>query len=80
MIKDFIIGFRKGIKEFGHNFSIIVNVVLLSIVYVLGVGLTWILAKIFKKNFLETKLSEKSTYWDDLNLKKKPKEEYYRQF
>ncbi|MBI2543297.1 MAG: hypothetical protein HYW24_03865 [Candidatus Aenigmarchaeota archaeon] len=78
---QFFRGFQKGMKGFGLNISTIVNTVLLSVVYVVGVGLTSILAKISKKRFLEMTISEeKETYWDELNLKKKSMEEYYRQF
>jgi len=80
-IKKFSKGFAEGFKDFGNNISIIVNSVLLLIVYILGVGITSLIAKIFGKHFLEMKLSKKEkTYWSDLNLKKKPIEEYYRQF
>jgi hypothetical protein len=80
-IKNFSKGFAQGFKDFGNNISIIVNSVLLLIVYILGVGITSLIAKIFGKHFLEMKLSKKEkTYWSDLNLKKKPIEEYYRQF
>ena len=79
-LKQFFSGFRKGMKDFSHNIALIVNSVLLSIVYLVGVGLTVIFAKLFRKHFLDMKLSKKETYWSDLNLKKKPIEEYYRQF
>lgn len=80
-IKLFFRGFKKGTKDFGDNIVLIVNVILLSVVYFIGVGLTSILAKLFRKKFLETKISkERKTYWSDLNLRKKPMEEYYRQF
>ena len=78
-LKQFFEGFRKGMKNFGYNIALIINTILLTLVYLIGVGLTSIFAKIVKKHFLEMKLS-KSSYWSDLNLKKKPIEEYYRQF
>jgi len=77
--KQFLIGLKKGMKEFGGNIALIINTVLLSFVYFIGVGLTSIIAKIFGKHFLEMKLS-KNSYWSDLNLKKKNMESYYRQF
>ena len=80
-IKKFFFGFRKGMENFGHNLSLIANSVLLSVVYLLGVGITSISARIFKKHFLDLKTSNKSrTYWNDLNLKKKDIDKYYRQF
>jgi len=79
--KEFFKGFCSGFKNFGQNISIIVNSVLLSVVYVVGVGLTAILAKFAKKQFLEIKtVNEKETYWSDLNLKKENIEKYYKQF
>ena len=74
-------GFKKGMQDFGHNITIIINSILLSIVYIIGIGLTSIIAKIFKKSFLDTKISkEKKSYWSELNLKKKSLDKYYRQF
>ena len=80
-LKQFLIGCRDGTREFGHNISLIINSALLLIVYLAGVGLTSIFAKLFGKHFLDMKLSKKrASYWSDLNLKKKPIDEYYRQF
>jgi len=79
-IKEFFKGFQKGMHMFGNNVGHIVNSALLLLVYVAGVGITSIIAKLSGKRFLDTKLSEKDTYWSELDLKKKPEEEYYRQF
>jgi len=78
--RQFYRGFKEGMKNFGGNIALIINTILLFFVYLVGVGLTSIVAKIFGKHFLETKLSKKNTYWSNLKLKKKPIEEYYRQF
>ena len=78
--RRFLVGFREGMKDFGHGIALIVNSFLLAIVYLVGVGFTAIFAKLFRKHFLDMKLSKKETYWSDLNLKKKSMEEYYRQF
>jgi len=78
-LKQFFNGFQKGVKGFSNNISTIINFFLLSIVYLIGVGATSIIAKIFGKHFLNMK-RKKCSYWHDLNLKKKPIEEYYRQF
>ena len=66
--------------NFGHNTALIINTISLVFVYLVGVGLTCLFAKIFGKHFLETKLSKKNTYWSDLKLIKKSIEDYYRQF
>jgi hypothetical protein len=79
-LKQLIKGFGKGMGNFGQNIALIINTILLTFVYLIGVGLTSIVAKIFRKHFLEIRMSNKETYWSDLNLKKRPIEEYYRQF
>ena len=75
----FFKGFKKGMKGFGDNLTIIINSILLSLVYIIGVGLTSLFAKLFRKKFLELK-KRRGTYWSELNLKKKSTEDYYRQF
>lgn len=76
----FFKGFKRGFKEFGQNTSRIVNTALLSVVYIIGIGIPSIIAKIFRKKFLEKDLLKEDTYYSDLNLEKKSKEEYLRQF
>ena len=79
--KGFISGLKKGQREFGETIAIIVNSILLSFVYMLAVGTTSVIAKIAGNEFLETKLDkEAKTYWSELNIGKRPIEEYYRQF
>lgn len=80
-LKEFFGGLSHGMKDFGHTLSTLINSVLLLLVYLIGVGITSLTAKLSKKHFLEKKPSkEAKTYWSDLSLKKKPLEEYYRQF
>lgn len=80
-MRDFLKGFKQGFKNFGYLITIIVNSILLLIVYCLGVGLTSLVAKIVGKNFLQLNLlKRKNTYWENLNLTKKKREEYLRQF
>ena len=67
-------------KNFGQGIAVIINTILLTFVYLIGVGLTSIVAKISRKHFLEMNLSKNDTYWSDLNLKKKSIDKYYRQF
>ena len=81
IIKQLLKGFKRGLGLFGENISTIVNTLLLFVVYLIGIGLTSIFAKITGKVFLEMKLSSKvDTYWLDLNQKVKSDDEYYRQF
>ena len=79
-MKMFFIGLRRGIKSFGDGIAVIVNSVLLLVVYIIGVGLTSIIAKASGKRFLDMKTNNEKTYWSDLDLKTKSREEYYRQF
>jgi hypothetical protein len=80
-IKDFFKGMKEGQKKFGDNISVIVNTILLSIVYFLGVGLTSIVARLFGVKFLETKTNpEVKTYYETMENQDKKEESYYRQF
>lgn len=74
--------FKRGMNSFGKIISTIINTLLLLLVYILGVGLTSIIARaLFRKEFLEEKISKNTkTYWSNLNLKGGPLESYYRQF
>jgi len=79
--KNFFSGFKKGQNEFGSIISSIINAILLSLVYFIGVGINSVFAKISNKDFLSLKKEKAAdTYWEDLNLTKKTLEEYYRQF
>ena len=77
-MKHLFAGFRAGMGDFGVVISAIINSALLFIVYIIGVGLTSIFAKIVGKHFLAK--GKKNSYWSELNLKKRPLKEYYRQF
>ena len=67
-------------EAFGGCFSTLINTILLGVVYLVGVGVTAIMAKIGKKEFLSIKKLNAQSYWQPLHLKKKTTEEYYRQF
>jgi hypothetical protein len=80
-LQQFIRGFKKGFTGFSLNINSVISSILLSVVYILGVGLTSMLARLVGKHFLDVELSKKGeTYWSDLNLEKKHIERYYRQF
>jgi hypothetical protein len=80
-IKVFFESFGDGIKEFGETIGIIINSILLSVVYILGVGLTSIFIKLSKKTLLEDKISlSKKSYWEPVKKQSMKKEDYYRQF
>ncbi|KHO51036.1 MAG: hypothetical protein QT04_C0047G0031 [archaeon GW2011_AR11] len=78
----FLKGCREGMHLFGQNIALIINTILLTAVYVLGVGMTSLIAKMAGRHFLETRMKkgEKESYWKDLNLGKKAVDEHYRQF
>jgi len=81
IITDFFIGFKKGQKLFGNTIASVVNTILLTFVYIIGVGGTAIASKIIKKEFLQKEINPKrKSYWLDLNLEKKKMEEYYKQY
>lgn len=77
-LNDFIKGCKVGFENFGKTLGTVVNSALLLLVYLFGVGLTSVFARLFRKHFLE--LKKRKTYWRQLNLGKRPTEEYYRQF
>lgn len=79
LLLDFWKGFKKGFQKFGHRIGGIVNTVLLSIVYIFGVGISAIMARMTGKRFLKMK-KMKGSYWETLDLKKRPIDEHYRQF
>lgn len=73
--------FNSGQKEFGEDIARIINSMLLTVVYFLGVGLAWIMVKFNKTHVLDKETDPKAkTYWKDLNLTVKSIKEYYRQF
>ena len=78
--KIFLKGMKNGLKTFGENITIIINTLLISIVYIIGVGPVSVAAKIKGKRFIDTSNIKKKTYWKELNLKRKSLEEYYKQF
>jgi hypothetical protein len=80
-MNGFFSGMKAGFKEFGDNITCLVNSVLLCLVYFIGVGPTSLFARLSGKTFIETKINKKTkTYWSDLDLEKRPIDEYYRQF
>jgi len=73
-LKILILPFRM----IGKIFSMIINFILLSIVYFIGIGLTSIIAKsIFKKHFLDIKGSNN---WINIENKSKKLEDYERMY
>ncbi len=80
-VSIFFKGFKEGMHIFGQNIAMLINTLLLLMVYLTGVGITSIIAKVSGKRFLEMKIdNESDSYWKPLNLKKKEMDEHYRQF
>ncbi|MBU2025460.1 MAG: hypothetical protein ABIC19_03650 [Patescibacteria group bacterium] len=81
LIKHFFTGLKAGLHDFSSSISLAINTFLLAFVYFFAVGPTWAIARLKKKEFLKLKKDKKkSTYWLNLNLRKKPLKHYYRQF
>jgi hypothetical protein len=79
-LTEFFAGFKTGMKEFGTNIGVIVNSILLLFVYLIGVGLTSLVAKLSGKRFLELKPGRKKSYWTKLDMKAGKLEDHYRQY
>ncbi|MFH1399892.1 MAG: hypothetical protein ABIH41_00075 [Nanoarchaeota archaeon] len=69
----------KGFKRFGQHITTLINSILLSIVYILGVGITSLIARIAGKKFMDTS-SRRKTTWTDLDIDKRATDSYFRQF
>ena len=80
ILKQFLKGFQKGMYNFSSSISVIINSILLTMVYFIGVGITSVVAKLVDKHFLDIRKIKKDTYWSSLNLKNKSIEDYYKQF
>ena len=57
----------------------LVNTVISFFIYIVGIGITSLVAKIIGKRFLNF-TKEKDTYWSELGLGKEGVNSYYRQF
>ncbi len=79
-IKKHFIDVSAGFHAFGRSISTVVNTMLLGMVYVIGIGAAAVIARMRQKHFLDMAIDRRASYWLDLDLKKKPREEYDRQF
>ena len=82
MIKLFFRGLYAGMKRFGAGIASIVNFVLLIPVYLIGIGISAVIAKLSGKHFLDLKRPDRKrkTYWVEKEHHSQEKEEFYRQF
>ena len=68
-------------EAFGLSINSLISTVLLLTVYVLGVGITALIARAVGKKFLPMDSPQhRDTYWTDLHLTRESIEKYYRQF
>lgn len=80
-INIFFKGIRSGQKKFGDSIAAVINSILLTFVYSIGVGITFVFAKILGKNFLDLKFEKgRESYWEELNLGREEIDKCYRQF
>lgn len=78
-LKNFIKGFKKGFKNFGTSVTNVVNFIILLIVYILGIGLSAIVARVVGKKFLDLS-HNKDSYWVTTPIGTEDKDEYYRMY
>ncbi len=71
--------FKTGASKFGYGINTLITSILLFIVYILGVGLTSLIGKLFRKKFLSLKPEAITTYYED-HPQTFDEESYYRQF
>ena len=71
--------FSEFVKPFTDKVNLVVNTILLSLVYFIGVGLTSISAKIVGKKFLKLEKENSNSHWIDKE-QNTSKESYFRQF
>ena len=73
--------FRRGLRCPHNIVANSFNVVLLTVVYVVGIGFTSVAAKLFGKHFLVLRNDKsKQSYWGNSSITLKPLDHYYRQF
>lgn len=58
----------------------IVNFILLSLVYALGIGIVSIFMKLLGNHFLQLKKQNKVSNWVEHKVTKQPLEQYYKTF
>ena len=72
--------FFDGFKRFTKIINYVVNFVLLSVAYVIGIGIISVPSKIVKKHFLNTNKNSADTYYINKKLGEESLERYYNQF
>lgn len=79
-LSDFKIGVLDGFKEFGEIFPSILNFIILTVIYFVGIGFSSVLKLVLRKEFMELKTDKKKkSYWEDLNIGKN-KDNIFKQY
>ncbi|GEM_PF-2896375 len=67
--------FKRGFHAFGLSVNKVVSFIMLTFVYFIGIGVTSVLGKIFRKSFLPKMKNQSSslpsthqTFWFDINI------------
>ena len=70
-----------GFQSVSSTMTKVVNFILLSITYFIGIGSIWIISNITKKYFLNLNPKKNTdSYWQKSNMGKEDKKSYYHQF
>lgn len=73
--------FKQGLTEFGLNFNALINLIILTFVYFLGIGLSSIISKVMEKHHLDLKISKnRKSYWVKVDTDSKNISDFLRQY
>lgn len=72
--------FSEFVRPVTERISLVVNTILLTIVYFVGVGLTFCVAKLARKKFLKLEKENTNSYWIDKDSKTTEYHKNFRQF
>ena len=77
----FLREFIKGMHLFGKKISFFVNMFLLLLAYIFGIGITSIVAKLVGKHFLKLNIQKDgNSYWEDTSFTNKKIREFLKQY
>ena len=80
MLSKILSSIKSILESIAKVISNVINFILLAIVYFIGIGFVAIIAKLFRKHFLELKKQNKKSNWHEHRVEKQPLERYYRTF
>ncbi|MFA5484710.1 MAG: hypothetical protein WC260_00435 [Candidatus Pacearchaeota archaeon] len=80
-MKKFRENIKKRIKKSSKLILLITNTILLTIVYFLGIGITFLIGKLTRKKLFNLDLNkDEKTYWEKIKEEKKSLEDFYNPF